>query len=189
MSYICDICNTKLATKSNLNKHKQTENCQKIKREFEQLNKINELTKKNKEQEELINNFREINNEKNLKINNLENKNKNLEDKVKTLEEISEQYTKIVEKDATKSTKTINNNNINDNRNNYLKYVSNEPIKFSELQQKISNLVNTKTIMFDDDDFNVHITKNILKDENGKDRVALILMEKILLIKMKRVDK
>lgn len=178
MSYICEICNTKSTTKSNLNKHKLTENCQKIKRELEQLNKINELTKKNKEQEELINNFKITIEEKNSTIINLENNNKNLENKVKTLEElskkekqISEEYRKIAEKAATKSTKTVNNNNNTYNRNNYLNYISQEPLKFSEIQQKISNLVTTKTIMYDNDDFNDHITKNILRDENGKDKI------------------
>jgi hypothetical protein len=172
MSFICDICNTKTSTRYNLGKHKQSENCQKVKREIEQLNKINELTEKNKEQEELINNFREINNDNNFKINNLENKVKTLEELYKKEKEISEQYRKIVEKAATKSTKTVNNNNNNTyNRNNYLNYISKEPIKFSELQQNISNLVTTKTIMFDNDDFNDHITKNILRDENGKDKI------------------
>jgi hypothetical protein len=180
MSYICEFCNTKSTTKSNLNKHKQTENCQKIKRELEQLNKINELTKKNKEQEDLINNFKITIEEKNLTIITLENNNKNLENKVKTLEElskkekqISEEYRKIVEKAATKSSKTVNNNNNKNtyNHNNYLNYISQEPIKFSEIQEKINKLITTKTIMFDNDDFNDHITKNVLRDENGKDKV------------------
>ena len=68
MSYICDICNTKTSTRYNLGKHKQSETCQKVKRELEQINKINELTKKNKEQEELINNYKESNHENNLTI-------------------------------------------------------------------------------------------------------------------------
>lgn len=178
MSVICDICNTKISSKYILAKHKLTESCQKIKREIEYNKNMIELTKKNKEQEELINNFREINNENNFKIINLESKNNNLESKIKTLEElykkekeISEQYRKIVEKAATKSTKTVNNNNNNTYRNNYLNYISQEPLKFSEIQQKISNLVTTKTIMFDNDDFNDHITQNMLRDENGKDKV------------------
>ena len=175
MSYICDICNTKSTTKSNLNKHKQTENCQKIKRELEQINKINELTKKNKEQEELINNYKKIIDENNLTITTLENKVKTLEELYKKEKEISEQYRKIVEKAATKPTKTVHNNNNNNKNtythNNYLNYISQEPIKFSEIQENISKLVTTKTIMFDNDDFNDHITKNVLRDENGKDKV------------------
>jgi hypothetical protein len=46
MSYICDICNTKTTTKSNLNKHKLTESCQKIKREIDNKKNINELNEK-----------------------------------------------------------------------------------------------------------------------------------------------
>ena len=171
MSYICDFCNTKSTTKSNLNKHKQSETCQKIKRELEQINKINELTKKNIEQEHSINNYKELNHENILKINTLESKIKTLEELYKKEKEISEQYRKIVEKAATKSTKTVNNNKNTYNHNNYLNYISQEPIKFSEIQEKINKLVTTKTIMFDNDDFNDHITKNMLKDENGKDKV------------------
>ena len=39
-----------------LNNTDDIENCQKIKRELEQINKINELTKKNKEQEDYFDN-------------------------------------------------------------------------------------------------------------------------------------
>jgi hypothetical protein len=176
MSYICDICNTKTTTKSNLNKHRQTESCQKIKKEKELVNKLNEIVNKNKEQEELIKILKNKLEENNTTIITLENRNKTLENEIKTLEEAykkekekSEEYRKIVEKAAVKST-TVNNNNTY-NRNNYLNYVSTEPIKFGEIQQKINNIVTTKTIMYDNDDFNNYITKNILKDENGKNKV------------------
>ena len=180
MSVICDICNTKISSKYILAKHKLTESCQKIKREIDYNKNMIEFTKKNKEQEDLINNFKIIIEEKISAIITLESKNNNLESKIKTLEElykkekeISEEYRKIVEKAATKSSKTVNNNNNNNtyNRNNYLNYISQEPIKFSELQKNISKLVTTKTIMFDNDDFNEHITKNMLRDENGKDKI------------------
>ena len=49
MSYICDICNIKTSTKYNLNKHKLTESCQKIKRELEYNNKIKYIENENKE--------------------------------------------------------------------------------------------------------------------------------------------
>ena len=180
MSVICDICNTKISSKYILAKHKLTESCQKIKREIDYNKNMIEFTKKNKEQEDLINNFKIIIEEKISAIITLESKNNNLESKIKTLEElykkekeISEEYRKIVEKAATKSSKTVNNNNNNNtyNRNNYLNYISQEPIKFSELQKNISKLVTTKTIMFDNDDFNEHITQNMLRDENGKDKI------------------
>ena len=177
MSYICDICNTKTTTKSNLNKHKQTESCQQIKKEKELVNKLNEIINKNKEQEELIKTLKNKLEENNTTIITLENRNKTLENEIITLEETykkekekSEEYRKIVEKAAVKSTNTVNNNNTY-NRNNYLNYVSTEPIKFGEIQQKINNIVTTKTIMYDNDDFNNYITKNILKDENGKNKV------------------
>ena len=44
MSYICDICNTKTTTKSNLNKHKRTDICKKIEKEKEYINyKFNQI--------------------------------------------------------------------------------------------------------------------------------------------------
>ena len=166
----CEFCHLTVS-KSNYSKHKKTDLCKNINTVIKNNIKENEIKLSNyiKKNEEL--------NEENIilnnKIINLENKNKNLEDKVKTLQEISEQYRKIVEKAATKPSKTINNNNNNNtyNRNNYLNYISKEPLKFSELQQNICKLVTTKTLMYDNDDFNDHITKNILKDENGKDKV------------------
>jgi hypothetical protein len=177
MSVICEICDTKISSKYILPKHKQTESCQKIKKEKElvnklneQLTKINELLNKNKEQEELINTLKNKLEQNNLTIITLENNNNKLEKLYNIEKEKSEEYRKIVEKAATKSTKTVNNSNTY-NRNNYLNYVSSEPIKFGDIQQKINNLVTTRTIMYDNDDFNNYITKNILKDENGKDKV------------------
>lgn len=162
MSAICEICNIRVSNKYNLAKHKLTESCQKIKREIEYNNNIIILNNKIKELESEI---------EQLKINNIE-KDKiifNLKEQSQILKDKSEEYRKIVEKAATKSTNTINNNS--KNTYNYLNYISQEPIKFSEIQQKINKLVTTKTIMFDNYDFNEHITKNMLKDENGKDKV------------------
>ena len=164
----CEFCNLTVS-KSNYSKHKKTDLCK----------NINTVIKNNiKENEIKLSNYIQKNeklNEENILLNSkiitLENKNKNLEDKIKSLEEKSEEYRKIVEKVAMKSTKTINNNKNTYNHNNYLNYISQEPLKFSELQQNVSKLVTTKTIMFDNDDFNDHITKNILRDENGKDKV------------------
>ena len=166
---ICEICNIKVSNKYNLAKHKLTESCQKIKRKLEYNNNIINLNNKIKELENELEKLKFDNNEKDKLIFNLKEQSKNLKEK-------SEEYRKIVEKAATKSTKStkvINNNNNNNNKNynNYLNYISQEPLKFSEIQQKINNLVTTKTIMFDNDDFNDHITKNMLQDENGKDKV------------------
>ena len=164
MSVNCDFCNTKISSKYILSKHKQTESCQRIKRELEYSKNIIELNNKNNELENLNLNFQKELDKKDTIILTLENK-------IKSLEEKSEEYRKIVEKVAMKSTKTVNNNKNTYNHNNYLNYISQEPLKFSELQQNVSKLVTTKTIMFDNDDFNDHITKNILRDENGKDKV------------------
>lgn len=175
MSVVCDICNAKISSKYILAKHKQTESCQKIKREIEYNKNMIDLNNKNKELEQIINSLNNKLEENNLTITTLENKVKTLEELYKKEKEISEQYRKIVEKAATKPTKTVHNNNNNNkntyNHNNYLNYISQEPIKFSEIQEKINKLVTTKTIMFDNDDFNDHITKNVLRDENGKDKV------------------
>lgn len=46
MSYICDICNIKTTTKSNLNKHKRTELCLKTKKENEYKQYLEILNKK-----------------------------------------------------------------------------------------------------------------------------------------------
>jgi hypothetical protein len=162
MSVNCDICNAKISTKYILPKHKLTESCQRVKRELEYTTNIINLNNKIKELENEIKELNKNNNEKDILILNLKEK--------------SEEYRKIVEKAATKPTKTINNNNnnkntYNNNHNNYLNYISHEPIKFSELQDQITKLVTTKTIMFDNDDFNNHIALNMLQDENGKDKV------------------
>jgi hypothetical protein len=164
MDIICELCNTKITNKKDISKHQKTKKCQEIYKIVILKNNL------------FINQIKEykIEIEKLLK-NNIILK-KEIEDKdkqIKLLQEKSDEYRKIVEKVATKSTKTtVNNNNNNTyNRNNYLNYVSTEPIKFGEIQQKINNLITTKTIMYDNDDFNNYITKNILKDENGKDKV------------------
>jgi hypothetical protein len=75
---------------------------------------------------------------------------------------------KIVEKVAMKSTKTVKNNYTH---NNYLNYISHEPLKLSELPKKLKQFVNSDTVMLNDDEFHDHIVDNILRDENGKDKV------------------
>ena len=153
----CEYCENICVSIKQLTRHQKSESCKKIKfllnkntnilknEIFELKNELDTIKKQNGEKDNIINN----------------------------LKEKSEEYRKIVEKAATKSSKTVNNNNNNNtyNRNNYLNYISQEPIKFSELQKNISKLVTTKTIMFDNDDFNEHITQNMLRDENGKDKI------------------
>ena len=66
MSVICEICNSKVSNKYNLVKHKQTESCQKIKRELDYNKNINSLNNKIKELENEIINLKKNNNEKDL---------------------------------------------------------------------------------------------------------------------------
>jgi hypothetical protein len=167
MSVICDICNTKVSNKYNLIKHKLTESCQKIKREFDYNNNIINLNNKIKELEKEIEQLKIENNEKDKLIHNLQEKSNILKEK-------SEEYRKIVEKAATKSTtikNTYTNSNNHNNHNNYLNYISQEPIKFSEMKKQIQNVITTKTIMYDEEDFHDHIVDNILRDNKGKDKV------------------
>ena len=169
MSYICDICNVKTTTKSNLNKHKLTESCQKIKREIENKKNIEELNEKLKKTQEEIENLKK----ENILLNKL-NTDKdiiilNLNDKINNFQDKTEEYKKIIEKLANKSTKIINKNTYN--HNNYLNYISQEPIKFSEIQNQLQKVITTKSVMFDENDFHEHIVDNILRDLNGKDKV------------------
>ena len=155
----CEYCENIFVSVKQLSRHQKSESCKKIK--F-LLNKNANILKNEiillKNQLDII---KKQNDEKDNIINNLKEK--------------SEEYRKIVEKAATKSTKIVNNNNNNNNKNtynhNYLNYISQEPLKISEIQKKISKLVTAKTIMFDSYDFNDHITQNMLRDENGKDKV------------------
>ena len=147
---ICDICNSSIKRKKDLPRHKRSEFCQKV--------------------NELLNKFQ---NDNFTKIKSLEEELKLLQDKILLLEkentmnkEKAEEYRKIVEKTATKT--TVKNNYTH---NNYLNYISSEPLKLSEIQNKIKDVVTTKTIMWDDTDFHNHIVDNILKDDDGKDKV------------------
>ena len=120
---------------------------------------INNLNNKIKELENEVIKLKENNNEKDIIIYNLQEKSKNLLEK-------SEEYRKIVEKAATKS--TVKNNYTH---NNYLNLISQEPIKFSDLPKQLKEVVNCESLMYDDNEFHNHIVDNILKDENGKDKV------------------
>ena len=90
MSVICEICNSKVSNKYNLVKHKQTESCQKIKRELDYNKNINSLNNQIKELENEIIKLKKNNNEKDLIIYNLQEKSNNLQEK-------SEEYRKIIE--------------------------------------------------------------------------------------------
>jgi hypothetical protein len=166
MSYVCDICETQISHYQNIIKHKKTEKCQYIKGLLDKRDKLNN-EKNNIIQKE--NNIIQKENE-NMKreIELLKKENDNMKNEIKILERTSDEYRKIVEKAATKSTKTVKNNYTH---NNYLNYISTEPLKISEIPNQVKQIVNCETVMYDSDEFHNHIVDNILKDKDGKDKV------------------
>jgi len=103
-----------------------------------------------------------------LEVLKLTEENTLLKSENKALEKSNESFRKIVEKAATKT--TVKNNN-NYTHNNYLNYISSEPITISEIPKKLKQIVNCDTMMLDDTEFHDHIVDNILKDKSGKDKV------------------
>ena len=151
MEIVCDVCECKIKHKKDLLKHKKSETCKKI----EYL-----LLKKIKPYEEKIQ-------ENITKYNILQKQIEEKDIKLKLIQDKYEDLRKIVEKAATKSTSTVKNYS----HNNYLNYISTEPIKFNELKSQVKQIVNCETIMYDDNDFHEHIVDNILRDKSGKDKV------------------
>ena len=159
MNYNCEICNINFTTKRRLNTHTNTDKHQIVCKLFDSW----KLKHKNE--------IQEMENKYNILKKELEDKKKEIEDKdkeIKLVQEKSEEYRKIVEKAATKS--TFNNNN-NYTHNNYLNYISSEPLKFKEIKEQAKKYINSVSVMYDDEDFHDHIVDNILKDKNGKDKV------------------
>ena len=156
----CDLCNTRITNKKDLSKHQKTKKCQEMNQLVILKNNIytNQITEYQLEISRMI--------ENNIILK------KEIEDKdkqIKLLQEKSEEYRKIVEKAATKT--TIKNNNNNYTHNNYLNYISSEPLKFKEIKEQAKKYINSVSVMYDDDDFHDHIVDNILKDKSGKDKV------------------
>jgi hypothetical protein len=148
---ICEFCES-CVSKHNIAKHKKSETCIKIQNIIRKYTiSYNFLKDENDTLKKSIFNF-----EKNIEI---------YKNQIKILEKSSEEYRKIVEKAATKT--TIKNYQ----HNNYLNYISSEPIKFSNLKNELKNIVTAKSIMYDDNEFHEHIVDNILKDKSGKDKV------------------
>jgi len=172
MSCICNICELKISHEKNITKHQTTEKCQTIKRILDKKEKIH--IDKNKKLEH-DNNFLNNKNIENATLINeltkqLESTKQELITKdiqLKLIQEKYEDLRKIVEKAATKSSNTVKNYT----HNNYLNYISTEPLKFNEFKTQLKQIVNCETIMYNDEDFHDHIVDNILKDKNGKDKV------------------
>jgi len=161
MSFTCEYCENSFTTKNHLIRHYKSDSCQKIQKL---------ILKHEKQKNENIENIKK---EYELKISSLQENINDLQQQlkehvlhIKNLEKSSEEYRKIVEKAATKTT-TVKNYT----HNNYLNYISSEPIKFSELPKQLKDVVNCESVLYDDDVFHDHIVDNILKDENGKDKL------------------
>ena len=156
--YICNLCNAKLSSKKDIIKHQKTKKCQEI-----HIFVMSQINKFNNEITIYKNEIDSLTKEKNL----LQKKIEEQETKIKTIQEKYEDLRIIVEKAATKSTNTVKNYN----HNNYLNYISSEPIKFNELVSQVKQIVNCETVMYGNNEFHDHIVDNILKDKNGKDKV------------------
>ena len=150
---ICEFCES-CVSKHNISKHKKSETCIKIQ------NIINKYTIS-------YNLLKDENNTLKNTIFGFEKDIENYKNHIKILEKSSEEYRKIVEKAATKSTNTVKNYS----HNNYLNYISTEPIKFDKIKSQLKQIVNCDTVMYDDNEFHEHIVDNILKDKSGKDKV------------------
>ena len=159
MNYNCEICNVNFTTKKRYNTHQETEKHKIISNLFE-----NWKIKHKNETQEMENKYNELKIQ--LEISKQESLDKDKQ--IKLLQEKSEEYRKIVEKAATKTTIKNNNNNYT---NNYLNYISSEPLKFKEIKEQAKKYINSVSIMYDDEDFHDHIVDNILKDKSGKDKV------------------
>jgi hypothetical protein len=158
MNYNCDICNVSFTTKKRHITHQETEKHKIISSKFD-----NWKIKHKNEIQEIENKYNELKIQ--LEISKQESLDKDKQ--IKLLQEKSEEYRKIVEKAATKT--TIKNNN--NYTNNYLNYISSEPLKFKEIKEQAKKYINSVSVMYDDDDFHDHIVDNILKDKSGKDKV------------------
>jgi hypothetical protein len=159
MTTVCEYCEN-IIIKNNLSKHQKSETCNKIK---------NLLNKQKNDYEIQIKLLKDQNQKQSNENNILIIEINNLKTELKVLEKETERYRNIVEKVATKSTNIINKNY---QHNNYLNYISSEPIHFSNFKNQLKDVVTTKSIMYDDEDFHNHIVDNILKDKNGKDKLV-----------------
>lgn len=158
----CVYCDS-LITKQNLSRHQKSELCSRIQKIIQKKEhiyniEIDKHKNNNKLLNEQINQIKEECNQYKYKITTLEIQLKDALDK-------AEEYRKIVEKTANKTTVK------NYNHNNYLNYISTEPLKLSEISKQVKQIVNCETMMLDDSEFHDHIVDNLLKDENGKDKV------------------
>ena len=170
MEFKCNYCEISFKRNCDLVRHSLTIKC-KEKRDAFNIN-IKSKTVISKLEEELklykINELEHIDKIKllELELSKITQENILLKSENKALEKSNESFRNIVEKAATKS--TVKNNY---NHNNYLNYISTEPLKISEIPNKLKQIVNCNTVMYNDNKFHEHIVDNILKDKSGKDKV------------------
>ena len=173
MNFNCEHCNISFKRNCDLTRHSLTEKCKNNKIKYKNNHTlIEKLVSFEKELLEYKN--RELNyihkieilEKKILNYKNIELELVTKDVQLNLLQEKTEEYRKIVEKSAVKT--TIKNNYTH---NNYLNYISTDPIKISEIPKQVKQLVNCETIMYDDEEFHNHIVDNILRDKNGKDKV------------------
>jgi len=157
MSFVCAYCSNLYNSKYLLSRHQNSESCKKIQ------NIVNNYNNKNNE---TINEFQNKINSLELELSQVKQENLILKNDIKSLEKSNENFRKIVEKAAIKT--TVKNNYTH---NNYLNYISSEPLKISEFPKQLKQIVNCDTVMYDDSEFHDHIVDNILKDKDGKDKV------------------
>jgi hypothetical protein len=104
------------------------------------------------------------------RIRELQVENQNLMSELKASREKCEEYRSIVEKAALRS--TVTTNNTNQSRNNYLQYLSSEPINFSTLQTEMPKFVTAESVMRGPRHFKKMIAHAILEDDAGKTKVV-----------------
>jgi len=144
MSYVCDICNLKSTTKSNLNKHKKSESCLKTKKENEYKEYLKVLNKKLEILENKIEIYETQIEEKN---NELEQKNIeifSLKEKVKEYKNILESFFNPLIKKENKISENSNSVNVNSVIEDRIKILENKILQ----KQKRNVFENDKNVVY-----------------------------------------
>ena len=142
MPFSCQFCGAYVSQSNHLPRHQSSEACRKVQAIYEA---------------------------KEDRIRELEAENQNLVSELKASREKCEEYRSIVERAALRPTLTTTNNN--QSRNNYLQYLSSEPIRFSTLEAQMPTLVTAEALMRGPRRFNKMLTSAILEDDEGKTKV------------------
>ena len=147
MSYVCDICNLKSTTKSNLNKHKKSESCLKTKKENEYKEYLEVLNKKLEKLEKLENETEIYETQLEEKNNELEQKNIeifSLKEKVKEYKNILESLFNPLIKKENKISEDSNSVNVNSVIEDRIKILENKILQ----KQKRDVFENGKNVVY-----------------------------------------